>query len=136
VDLHISSDPQAHSIVVKGGKFIKVKPITIPQIMADYKVDQFSLIKLDCEGAEYDLMHVIADLGPIAKQITVEYHDFCGLAPRKDMDAWYADLHLRLSTWYHVAKHTREVPPWGGQPHFIDSVYQLKDAFILRQEAA
>lgn len=131
-------DKQAHTVVrpgwhPSGADAVPVDTISIPAIMERFKVQQFALIKLDCEGSEYRLMHDIADAAADgqfwARQISVEFHDHCGLNPHADMEQWYGSLHRRLSPYFDIAKHEREVPPWGGGPHYIDSLYTLRREF-------
>ncbi len=55
---------------------VEVDCITIDKLMQFYKVDQFELIKLDCEGSEYDLLLGIDS--SVAKQIAVEFHQCVG----------------------------------------------------------
>lgn len=125
--LAMTADINGRSILPQAtGERVGVNTISIPAIMRLWKIEQFALIKLDCEGSEYALMHEIARLGPITRQISVEYHDFCGLNPQSDMEAWYADLHERLAPHYDVVRHVREIPEWGGHDaHYVDSLYML-----------
>jgi len=100
-----------------------VPTITLEEIISRWNILHFALIKLDCEGSEYGIMEVIAGLGPIADQISVEYHDFCGLNPQTDMDQWYATLHTRLGQWYDAVRFTG---PIGDEPAHFDCLYQLR----------
>jgi FkbM family methyltransferase len=126
-----ATDQQAHTTVRPlNGASVKVPTTCLRDLRDRAKVLQFALLKLDCEGAEYGLMHDVAwhaaQGQPIARQVSVEYHDHCGLHPEPDMERWYARLHERLAPYYDVAKHTRERPPWGGAPHYVDSLYILR----------
>jgi FkbM family methyltransferase len=51
----------------------EIDVITIDKIMKDYKVEKFSLIKIDCEGAETEILRSITSC--ISEQITIEFHD-------------------------------------------------------------
>lgn len=128
------SDQQAHTTVRPlNGASVKVPTTCLKDLRELAGVEQFALLKLDCEGAEYDLMHDIAwharQGRPIARQISVEYHDHCGLNPEPDMERWYGRLHARLVEHYIIERFTRERPPWGGEPHYIDCLYTLKQEF-------
>lgn len=132
-------DQQAHTTVrAQNGPVVQVPTISLQGLLNlistdDRPVNQFALLKLDCEGAEYGLMHDVAWHAKhgraIARQVSVEYHDHCGLNPQADMDRWYAQLHGQLAPFYEIVKHERERPPWGGSPHFIDSLYLLRREF-------
>ena len=135
--LHLHpTDQQAHTVIrPRGGQSIRVPTASLNGLRAMVPgLEQFALLKLDCEGAEYRLMLECAwhaKCGkPIARQISVEYHDHCGLNPDPDMERWYRNrLHPALSEFYEITKHVREVPPWGGSPHYVDSLYTLKREF-------
>lgn len=132
--LHLHpSDMQAHTTVRhQGGRTVTVLSTSMQALRDELDIPQFALIKIDCEGAEYALMRDVsyhARHTPIARQISVEYHDHCGLNPQADMEAWYACLHRRLAPYYDIARHVREVPPWGGPPHYVDTLYVLRREF-------
>jgi FkbM family methyltransferase len=131
-----SGDGQAHTTVkpYPGDRSVVVPTTSVPTMMSCYGVQQLDLLKLDCEGAEYEIMRCMAFWARtqgwgLARQISVEYHDHCGLQPEANMEPWYARLHAALSCCYDVAQHKREVPPWGGPPHYTDSLYMLRREF-------
>jgi hypothetical protein len=62
------------------------------------------VVKLDCEGEEFSILENWP--GPIATQISVEFHDFTG--PRRALvDEGYYENKLwpHLCQWYKVVKH-------------------------------
>lgn len=125
------NDQQAHTTVrPQGGRSVRVPTHSLGALREMAHIKQFALMKLDCEGSEYALMHDVAWYArhstAIARQVSVEYHDHCGLSPERDMERWYARLHHSLGAHYDVTKHVREVPPWNGPPHFVDSLYTLR----------
>lgn len=125
------TDQQAHTTVRPlGGRTIKVPTTSIGAIRDELGIPQFGLLKLDCEGAEYGIMQDVTWCakhgGAIARQISVEYHDHCGLSPEADMERWYARIHNGLAPFYEITRHQRQQPPWGGSPHYIDSLYTLR----------
>lgn len=73
--IYLNSDDSAHSILSSGKKFIQVKSITLKRIFDDNKIDNCNLLKLDCEGAEYEIINSVPNeyLLKINKLI-IEYH--------------------------------------------------------------
>lgn len=55
----------------------KIERITIEEIMERYGIEKIDILKIDIEGAEYELLENLSEdtLGKI-DQITVEFHDF------------------------------------------------------------
>lgn len=69
-----------------------------------YKIEPFwDLIKLDCEGAEYDILMNMDR--PIAKQISVEFHEHTQAAKGDD---YMQKLFARLSVDYHIGNLIKE----------------------------
>lgn len=80
--------------------------VTVRQLMVRFGIDRFSAVKLDIEGAEYQVLATWP--GDVADQISVEFHDFLGLNPRpQDPEGWYRDTWRFLDYWYEVAQHKR-----------------------------
>jgi FkbM family methyltransferase len=67
----------------------KVPVITIADIMAQYGIFKWDLVKLDIEGSEFDVLERWP--GPVADQITVEFHDYFDDHNRWG-DAWFNNL--------------------------------------------
>jgi hypothetical protein len=65
---------------------IEVRGCRFETLMAQNQVDHIDLLKVDIEGAEVDLFATTCDqtLKRI-QQITIEFHDFCGLISVKDV---------------------------------------------------
>lgn len=106
---------------------MRAPTITLQAIMAQFNVQKFNFIKLDCEGAEYALLEQWP--GPIADQISVEYHDFSGMNPdHLHQEQVYHRIHAHLGQWYDVVQHERTVKSWmpDQPPNPWDSLYVLK----------
>lgn len=55
---------------------------TISELMNEYGIEIFEVIKCDTEGAEYEILENLPER--CAKQISIEFHDFLGLTPNVD----------------------------------------------------
>jgi FkbM family methyltransferase len=84
------------------------------------------VLKLDCEGAEYEILHAVNI--PVARQITVEFHDFRGFNPRGEK--YHVELRRSLGRWYDFVQYERRTPAWGGAPTYADCLFVLKDKFL------
>lgn len=82
----------------------QVLTMDIQEFMRLASVKYWDAVKLDCEGMEFEILENWP--GPIADQISVEFHDFTG--PRRHLvdDGYYEKvLWPHLTEWYEVAKH-------------------------------
>ena len=106
ISLDVFNDTDAASIIktdndisfVRKENTITVETTTIKKLMDKYKID--------IEGAEYSvLMSIDSD---IAKQISIEFHDFRGMNPYyPNNEMYYDELRLKLNN-YTFVKHERE----------------------------
>src|SRR5581483_4686302 len=66
---------------------IEVKVLSLADLIERLAWPQVDLMKIDIEGAEIDMFAACDDelLGRIA-QISVEFHDFCGITPAADVE--------------------------------------------------
>lgn len=136
LDFNIYNDNDAATLLtpikdvsfVKKKETISVNAMTIDQIMKKYNINQFEILKLDIEGAEYDFLMTI-DF-PIAKQISVEFHDFRSLNPEyPNNEIYYNKLFNKLLKYYKIAKHKIEQHPGLPGPqgyNYWDSLFVLK----------
>ncbi len=93
---------------------------TIGQLMKSSEIKCFEAVKLDCEGSEFDIL--MRWPGPVAKQISVEFHDFTGANPRGE--AYYTEMLAHLGQWYKAVKH--EVEHEYNITGYWDSLFVLK----------
>jgi len=52
----------------------QVESHTLPQLMADLHLDCIDLLKIDCEGAEWDILPAAGVVLPRVRQIAMEFH--------------------------------------------------------------
>jgi FkbM family methyltransferase len=90
-EFHLSDNPEASTLIEKGGepngKKIKVPTYTLPTIMRKCGVTHVDLMKVDIEGAEVQLLSSLEEALNSVDQITVEFHDFCGLVSTEQVKA-------------------------------------------------
>lgn len=106
-------------------KTVEVECIDIRSLMKELSVTFWSAVKLDCEGAEYDIL--LEWPGPIAEQITVEFHEHEQANPWKGREeAYYMALLKHLEKWYRVVRHEKDVRHCLSVPNYWDSLFVLK----------
>lgn len=99
--------------------------VNIQGVMRLAEVEHFDVVKLDIEGQEFPVLENWP--GPIATQISVEFHDFTGPMKHRVDAGYYTTLMDHLGQWYRFARH--EWMDLDGDPvHFghWDSVLVLK----------
>lgn len=74
-----------------------VELTTIKQLMEEFEISQFELIKMDVEGAEYDILENLPE--NCSKQISVEFHDFLKLNPMEDEILYHRLLDEKLNMY-------------------------------------
>lgn len=75
------ANPEAGGIIANtndtGEATVEIETISLPTLVARYSLPKIDLLKLDIEGAEFDLLEKVPDgLMKGIGQITVEFHDF------------------------------------------------------------
>lgn len=106
----------------------EVQCVDIVRLMGDFGVTVFDLAKFDCEGSEYGVL--LRWPGPIARQISVEFHDFLGMNPSgNDHEAYYKKLFAHIGQWYDVVQHEKFVHPLmvNGPENYWDSLFVLRN---------
>lgn len=75
VTIFLNKDESGHSMYSPTSKSIQVESITLQKIFYDNNISKCDLLKLDCEGAEYDIVDTLSihDINKINKMI-IEYH--------------------------------------------------------------
>lgn len=107
----------------QGHPVVKVRTIDIKTLMSHYSIEKFSAVKLDCEGAEYDIL--MNWPGPIANQISVEFHEHILLQPHSD--EYYKKLVNHLSQWYEApVNFIKEKRHCLATPNYWDVLFRIK----------
>ena len=75
LNLFLDDDQSAHSIFPNGSKSIAVDSISLQKIFDEKKISACKLLKLDCEGAEYDIIDSLpAEYLDKIQNMAIEYH--------------------------------------------------------------
>lgn len=120
-----SGNQLAETRPIHATEYYEVPCITLAKLMAAESIDQFDIVKLDCEGSEYDILwrwprHV-------AVQISVEWHDFLGKRPR---ESYYDELFAGPLRDYEIIQHEwRELSPENPIFSYWDSLLVLRPEF-------
>lgn len=113
------------SFVVDGlyepGQVIEVEATTIPALLEEHQISQVDAVKLDCEGSEYEIL--AAWPGPIAKQISVEFHLHTHSA-RSDNEI--ERIVSYLERWYAVVSHKKSLQHGLPTLNYWDSLFLLR----------
>ena len=75
VPLYLNDDSSGHSIFLKNSNYIQVESITLQKVFELNNIKKCNLLKLDCEGSEYEIINSLPDsyFSMIDKMI-IEYH--------------------------------------------------------------
>ena len=84
-------------------------------------VDHWDVVKLDCEGSEYDILWNLKE--PLATQLTVEFHQH---TPARRSEEFVAAIVKKLEQWYRVKRHRLYGKP--GCLNYWDSLFVLRKA--------
>lgn len=90
VAFHFSNESEAGAVVPgvrhATGEIVSVPARTLRSLLQEAKVEHVHLLKVDIEGAEVEVVDSLSD-EEIQRidQITLEFHDFCGLVSTADV---------------------------------------------------
>lgn len=75
IRIFLSSDAAAHSLFIKGTKYVEVESTTLREILDSNKIEVCNLLKLDCEGSEYIILNSLPNFYfERIQKIVMEYH--------------------------------------------------------------
>jgi len=87
-----------------GDKTERVPLTTLSRLMGELGIDRVDLLKLDCEGAEWDILPAAEEVLPRIRQICMEFHCAEGWTPDK-LASWLRERGYQV-------EHTSG--PWNG----------------------
>ena len=101
--------------------------------MKAFDINFWDIVKLDCEGAEYEIL--LDWPGVISRQITVEFHEHTGA--NSGGEATYKKIIEHLSQWYDVIQHVKGPMYQNGRLmckaiNYWDSLFVLKNKPMRR----
>jgi FkbM family methyltransferase len=87
--LFLDSNQEAHSFFSKSNnpQVVKVESIALSDFLKKNKVEKIDFLKMDCEGAEYEILYNCPDktLGMI-KKISMEYHNLNKMLEKRGLE--------------------------------------------------
>lgn len=114
--IYRDKDPQATRMKVGNDR----PCYTIPDFSKMVKVDFWDVIKMDIEGAEYEVIMSLTE--PPATQLSIEFHLHTGIYPEIAIKEMEDKL---LSLGYFPVKHDK-YPAHGLGPNYWDSLWTLQ----------
>jgi FkbM family methyltransferase len=103
----------------------KVPLTTISELMNEFQIEKFEYIKIDIEGAEYEILENLPK--NCVKQFSVEFHDFLGLNPSDDIEGYHKNLTENILTDFTLeVEHKTEMK--------IKDTYQRDDVLYVEKQ--
>ncbi|MDD5382427.1 MAG: FkbM family methyltransferase [Candidatus Margulisbacteria bacterium] len=120
VKFHISNDPEASSIIksfsemeVGARKEVEVQMVTLEDIFSACGLKQIALLKMDLEGAEWDVLDRFSrDDYERIDQLSVEFHDFNDSSLRQRTEACINRLKSLGYSLHHTGADQRQGTPY------------------------
>ena len=73
--IFLNDDQSGHSMFVQNDNFVEVNSKSLPDIFVDNRINECNFLKLDCEGAEYEIIESLSsDLFTKISKTVIEYH--------------------------------------------------------------
>lgn len=90
--------------------------------ISTYKIEPFwDLIKLDCEGAEYNILQSMTS--PLSRQLSVEFHEH---TPARKGEDVIRNIFTHLSQWYNILGDNRQTLH-GCESNYWDVLFILRE---------
>jgi FkbM family methyltransferase len=109
--LYFATNSPANSFFRQVGQGVEVQCVTLERIFSDHQLTHCDLLKIDCEGAEYEiLMGAPTSLLEKVRTIVLEWHTVQGHSPQA-LESYLVSLGFRThrpSARFIVAKRTPE----------------------------
>lgn len=97
--LSLHSHSYNHSIIFSSADYENISLITLAQLLAERNIDRVDFLKLDCEGAEYDILFQMDKLTLSKVQtISLEFHDTSAIGKfsPNQLAAWLEENGFRV----------------------------------------
>lgn len=90
----------------------RVRGITVVGLMRQFGIRHFTVVKIDCEGSEYEILQQWP--GAVADQITIEFHDRWRRGPYPETPERFHQETVRgyLGQWYDAVRYRKTGPIW------------------------
>lgn len=116
--------PESNTLTIQpDARTVQVSTRSVSDLMTELAIKHWDVVKLDIEGGEYEIL--LNWPGPVATQITVEFHEHRNFNLRgKD---YYSELLTYLGKWYRPLQH--EAVPCAPSKiglNYWDSLFVLK----------
>ena len=90
-------------VEARAGQTVAVPAVTLADVLAEHDVAQVDLLKLDCEGAEYEiLMSASAETLSPVQRIIMEYHDLSEAQNHSILAQYLIDMGYQVNFWPNV----------------------------------
>jgi FkbM family methyltransferase len=91
VELHVDNSDLASSLLQgpnsKQVDAVTVRGVRLEEFVRELGLNEISLLKMDIEGAEIEVLDSCSDSFLRAiPQLTIEFHDFCGVVPHLEVE--------------------------------------------------
>ena len=75
VKIFLNDDQSGHSMFIQNNNFVEVNSKSLSDIFSDNRINECDFLKLDCEGAEYEIIESLSpDLFTRISKTVIEYH--------------------------------------------------------------
>ena len=75
IELFLNNDESGHSMFSKSSKSVKIDSISLQTFFDDNKIEHCNFLKLDCEGAEYEIIkNLPLEYFQKIDKLVIEYH--------------------------------------------------------------
>jgi len=83
LEIHLAGSASSAYFREQASTTENVRVTTLPRLMRELGIDHIDLLKLDCEGAEWDILRTCDEILHSIKQICIEFHQIPGWTAEK-----------------------------------------------------
>jgi FkbM family methyltransferase len=95
IEMNLAGNASSAYWGIEGSKTEKVRLTSLPELMREHGIEAVDLLKLDCEGAEWDILPSCVDVFSKVRQICMEFHLARGWTPEK-LASWLRDFGYKV----------------------------------------